>query len=75
LEDYQPEHHQVRQEEENEDKPHYNDVQVKYWLCNHLPQSTGGRWKNVFLDIGYMTEEMLGEKFYRWFVYGDDSCD
>ena len=21
---------------------------------------------NVFLDIGYVTEEMMGEDFYRW---------
>ena len=21
---------------------------------------------NVFLDLGYITEEMLGEDFYRW---------
>ncbi|WP_293674414.1 ATP-binding domain-containing protein, partial [uncultured Parabacteroides sp.] len=29
-------------------------------------KAQGGQWMNVFLDIGYITEEMLGEDFYRW---------
>ena len=46
--------------------PHYNVVQVKYAYAIPCHKAQGGQWMNVFLDIGYMTEEMLGEDFYRW---------
>ena len=46
--------------------PHYNAVQVKYAYAITCHKAQGGQWRNVFLDIGYITENMLGEDFYRW---------
>lgn len=46
--------------------PHYNALQVKYAYAITCHKAQGGQWRNVFLDIGYITEEMLGEDFYRW---------
>lgn len=46
--------------------PYYNAVQVKYAYAVTCHKAQGGQWRNVFLDIGYMTKEMLGEDFYRW---------
>ena len=46
--------------------PFYNAIQIKYAYAVTCHKAQGGQWKNVFLDIGYMTEEMLGEDFYRW---------
>ena len=46
--------------------PYYNVLQVKYAYAITCHKAQGGQWTNVFLDIGYMTEEMLGEDFYRW---------
>lgn len=46
--------------------PHYNVVQVKYAYAVTCHKAQGGQWMNVFLDVGYITEEMLGEDFYRW---------
>lgn len=46
--------------------PYYNVVQVKYAYAVTCHKAQGGQWMNVFLDIGYITEEMLGEDFYRW---------
>lgn len=46
--------------------PHYNVLQIKYAYAVTCHKAQGGQWMNVFLDIGYMTEEMLGEDFYRW---------
>lgn len=46
--------------------PYYNVVQVKYAYAVTCHKAQGGQWMNVFLDIGYITEEMLGESFYRW---------
>lgn len=46
--------------------PFYNSVQVKYGYAITCHKAQGGEWKNVFLDIGYITEEHLGITFYRW---------
>ncbi len=46
--------------------PFYNVVQVKYAYAITCHKAQGGQWKNVFIDIGYVSDEMLGEDFYRW---------
>ncbi len=46
--------------------PHYNVLHVKFAYAITCHKAQGGQWKNVFLDLGYITEEMLGEDFYRW---------
>ena len=46
--------------------PYYNAVQIKYAYAITCHKAQGGQWKNVFLDIGYVSQEMLGENFYRW---------
>ncbi|MDR3251060.1 MAG: AAA family ATPase [Tannerella sp.] len=48
------------------ENPYYNAVQVKYAYAVTCHKAQGGQWSNVFLDVGYVTEEMLGEDFYRW---------
>jgi exodeoxyribonuclease-5 len=45
---------------------YYNALQVKYAYAMTCHKAQGGQWMNVFLDVGYVTEEMLGEDFYRW---------
>jgi exodeoxyribonuclease-5 len=46
--------------------PFFNAVQIKYAYAVTCHKAQGGQWKNVFLDIGFVTQEMLGENFYRW---------
>lgn len=46
--------------------PFYNALQVKFGYAVTCHKAQGGQWRDVFLDIGYVTEEMLGEDFYRW---------
>ncbi len=46
--------------------PYYNVIQIKYAYAVTCHKAQGGQWMNVFIDIGYITEEMLGEDFYRW---------
>lgn len=46
--------------------PFYNAVQIKYGYAITCHKAQGGEWKNIFLDVGYITEEQLGENFYRW---------
>ena len=46
--------------------PHYNVLQVKYAYAVTCHKAQGGQWANVFVDFGYITEEMIDEGFYRW---------
>jgi exodeoxyribonuclease-5 len=46
--------------------PYFNAVQVKYAYAVTCHKAQGGQWSAIFLDIGYVTEEMMGEDFYRW---------
>ena len=66
LEDYQDISTKSGKMKKMKENPHYNVVQVKYAYAITCHKAQGGQWKNVFLDIGYMTEEMLGANFYRW---------
>ena len=66
LEDYADEPTKAAKMKKLKVDPYYNAVQVKYAYAVTCHKAQGGQWRNVFLDIGYMTKEMLGEDFYRW---------
>lgn len=46
--------------------PHYNALQAKYAYAVTCHKAQGGQWKRVFLDQGYMTEDMLTPDYFRW---------
>ncbi|MDD6891551.1 MAG: AAA family ATPase [Bacteroidales bacterium] len=46
--------------------PFYNALQVKYAYAVTCHKAQGGQWMRVFLDQGYMTEDMLTPDYYRW---------
>ena len=46
--------------------PHYNALQVKSAYAVTCHKAQGGQWKRVFLDQGYMTEDMLTPDYFRW---------
>lgn len=48
-----------------EDK-YFNALQVKYGYAVTCHKSQGGQWPVVFIDQGYLTEDMLNMEYYRW---------
>lgn len=46
--------------------PYFNALQVKYAYAVTCHKSQGGQWKHVYIDQGYITEEMMGPDYYRW---------
>lgn len=46
--------------------PYLNAVQIKYAYAVTCHKAQGGQWQRVFVDQGYMTEEMLSPDYYRW---------
>ena len=45
---------------------HYNALQIKYAYAVTCHIAQGGQWDEVYIDQGYMTEEMLTEDYLRW---------
>jgi len=46
--------------------PYFNALQVKFAYAVTCHKAQGGQWKAVFVDQGYVTEEMLNLEFLRW---------
>ena len=46
--------------------PYFNALQVKYAYAVTCHKSQGGQWASVFIDQGYITEEMMTSDYYRW---------
>lgn len=64
--DYLDEHNKRKRYEKILKNPHFNALQVKYAYAVTCHKSQGGQWANVFLDQGYLTEEMLDAGYFRW---------
>ncbi len=45
---------------------HYNALQVKYAYAVTCHKAQGGQWKHIYLDQGYVTEEMLTPNYFKW---------
>lgn len=54
-----------RQKEIRQD-PYLNALQVKFAYALTCHKSQGGQWQAVFVDQGYVTEEMVNSEFVRW---------
>ena len=47
--------------------PYYNALQIKFAYAITCHKAQGGQWGAVFVDQGYLTEEMVNTDFLRWF--------
>ena len=66
LEDYADVPTRKERMKKMKEDPYYNALQVKYAYAVTCHKAQGGQWKRVFLDQGYMTEEMLSPDYFRW---------
>ena len=46
--------------------PYFNALQVKYAYAITCHKAQGGQWQHIYIDQGYMTEDMLTPDYYRW---------
>jgi exodeoxyribonuclease V len=46
--------------------PYFNALQVKFAYAVTCHKAQGGQWNTVFVDTGYLTEEMINKEFLRW---------
>ncbi|MDQ3394013.1 MAG: AAA family ATPase [Bacteroidota bacterium] len=46
--------------------PYLNALQVKFAYALTCHKSQGGQWNAVFIDQGYLKEEMIGQEYIKW---------
>jgi exodeoxyribonuclease-5 len=66
MEDYAHITTQKKRLEAIKSDPFFNALQVKYAYAVTCHKAQGGQWKNVFVDQGYLTDEMMNTEFLRW---------
>ena len=44
----------------------FNALQIKFAYAITCHKSQGGQWENIFVDMGYFTEQMLDKAYLRW---------
>ncbi|MEJ7558304.1 MAG: AAA family ATPase [Pedobacter sp.] len=50
--------------------PYYNALQIKFAYAVTCHKAQGGQWDAVFVDQGYLTDEMVDMDFMRWLYTG-----
>ncbi|MDP2888334.1 MAG: AAA family ATPase [Bacteroidota bacterium] len=66
AEDYQDIRSKKKRWEKIRENPYFNALQVKFAYAVTCHKAQGGQWNAVFVDQGYLTEEMLNKEFLRW---------
>lgn len=59
-------HHKKDRHHKVINDPYYNAIQVKFAYAITCHKSQGGQWKAVFVEQGFITEDMINEEYYRW---------
>ena len=44
----------------------FNALQIKFAYAITCHKSQGGQWENIFVDMGYFTDQMLDNAYLRW---------
>ena len=66
LEDYQHLSPRKKQFEAVKEDKFFNALQVKFAYAVTCHKAQGGQWKHIYIDLGYITEEMIDAEFIRW---------
>ena len=46
--------------------PYFNALQVKYGYAVTCHKAQGGQWAHIYIDQGYMTDDMLTSDYFHW---------
>ena len=46
--------------------PYFNALQIKYAYAVTCHKAQGGQWSHVYIDQGYITQDMLTPEYFRW---------
>lgn len=66
MEDYADIKNKRKRQKALLENPYFNALQVKFAYAITCHKSQGGQWNTVFVDQGYLADEMLNDEYYRW---------
>ena len=66
MEDYADIPHKADRIKKVREDRYYNAVQVKFAYAATCHKAQGGQWAHVYLDQGYMTDDMLSADYLHW---------
>ncbi len=66
MQDYQEIPSYGKRIEKLRQNPHFNALQVKFAYALTCHKTQGGQWKHVFVDQGYLKEDMIDKEYMRW---------
>ena len=66
LEDYVDLTSRKKQYEQVKNNAYFNALQVKFAYAVTCHKAQGGQWDVVFVDQGYITEQMVNQEYLRW---------
>ena len=66
LEDYADIPHKADRLKKVREDRYYNAVQVKFAYAATCHKAQGGQWAHVYIDQGYMTDDMLTADYLHW---------
>jgi ATP-dependent exoDNAse (exonuclease V) alpha subunit len=66
LQDYMDIKNKRERNKELKKNPYLNALQVKFAYALTCHKAQGGQWKAVFVDQGFLKEDMINEEFARW---------
>ena len=66
LEDYADIPHMVDRIKKLKTDRYYNALQVKFAYAVTCHKAQGGQWAHIYLDQGYMTDDMLSPDYIHW---------
>jgi hypothetical protein len=70
LNDYQDLTSKRSKAEAMKKDPYLNALQVKFAYALTCHKSQGGQWDAVFIDQGFLKDEMINKEFTRWLYTG-----
>ncbi|CAN5849291.1 ATP-binding domain-containing protein [soil metagenome] len=66
LQDYQDLKTKKEKSQAMKQNPHLNALQVKFAYALTCHKAQGGQWKAVFVDHGFLKDDMISQEFARW---------
>ena len=66
LEDYSDIPRKADQIKKLKEDRYYNALQVKFAYAVTCHKAQGGQWAHIYLDQGYMTDDMLTPDYIHW---------
>ena len=66
LEDYQDVSVKIEKMKQIRSDAYFNALQVKYSYAITCHKAQGGQWAHVYIDQGFLTEDMLNQDYYHW---------